>query len=149
MWSSIIRSIVWTLANILLIMFIDSLRLEEWIKQTLSVGLITQNILHALVCFLDPGTIFEDEEETYVTWRVYCMTCCLYRLRTSKHCLWCNRCVKKYDHHCSVFGKCIGKRNLIPFWAFIAISAVQGPLLVVIIIIHIASNWKITMITIF
>ena len=37
----------------------------------------------------------------------------------TKHCNFCNICVEKMDHHCPWTGKCIGKRNLFPFYIFI------------------------------
>jgi predicted amidophosphoribosyltransferase len=95
-------------------------------------------VLHFLICFMDAGTIFEDEEDSGREERAYCVTCALYRLRSSRHCVFCNRCVRWYDHHCSVFGKCIGKRNLVPFWLFILISGLEMPVLIVIVISHIS-----------
>ena len=35
----------------------------------------------------------------------------------SVHCYICDTCVLEYDHHCGVFGKCIGQNNLILFKA--------------------------------
>ena len=35
------------------------------------------------------------------------------------HCVYCNICVKDYDHHCPWIGKCIGKYNKIPFYLFL------------------------------
>ena len=35
------------------------------------------------------------------------------------HCDICQVCVKKYDHHCPWTGKCIGEKNIIPFYVFI------------------------------
>ncbi len=80
-------------------------------------------ILYMLLFFLDPGTVFDHEEETFSEERIYCLTCEIYRNISTKHCSFCNRCCKKYDHHCSVFGKCIGKRNLLIFYLFIINTA--------------------------
>lgn len=35
------------------------------------------------------------------------------------HCIFCNICVKGYDHHCVWIGKCVGKYNKIPFYFFL------------------------------
>ena len=35
------------------------------------------------------------------------------------HCIYCNICIKDYDHHCPWIGKCIGKYNKIPFFLFL------------------------------
>ena len=35
------------------------------------------------------------------------------------HCNTCQVCVKNYDHHCPWTGKCIGERNLTPFYIFL------------------------------
>ena len=35
------------------------------------------------------------------------------------HCNICQVCVKNHDHHCPWTGKCIGERNLIPFYIFL------------------------------
>ena len=35
------------------------------------------------------------------------------------HCIYCNICIKNYDHHCPWIGKCIGQYTKIPFYFFI------------------------------
>ena len=35
------------------------------------------------------------------------------------HCDICQVCVKKQDHHCPWTGKCIGEKNIVPFYIFI------------------------------
>ena len=34
------------------------------------------------------------------------------------HCIDCDICIQKYDHHCTWAGKCIGKKNVIFFYCF-------------------------------
>jgi hypothetical protein len=33
------------------------------------------------------------------------------------HCEECNICINGYDHHCDLFSKCIGSRNIIYFYS--------------------------------
>lgn len=35
------------------------------------------------------------------------------------HCVFCNICVKNYDHHCPWIGKCVARYTLIPFYIFL------------------------------
>ncbi|KAL0244806.1 hypothetical protein GEMRC1_008888 [Eukaryota sp. GEM-RC1] len=43
-----------------------------------------------------------------------CPKCSLTQPNRSKHCLYCHRCVERYDHHCFWLGNCIGGKN--HFW---------------------------------
>lgn len=36
------------------------------------------------------------------------------------HCYDCDRCCRRYDHHCPVLGNCIGKRNTCSFYGVVA-----------------------------
>lgn len=35
------------------------------------------------------------------------------------HCVYCNICIKNYDHHCPWIGKCVGSYTKIPFYLFL------------------------------
>jgi hypothetical protein len=48
-----------------------------------------------------------------------CSMCNVYREGGTAHCYDCNACVLQLDHHCPWTGKCIGKHNLRPFYAFL------------------------------
>ena len=51
----------------------------------------------------------------------YCNICKLWanKEKNTMHCNDCNICVEGIDHHCPWTGKCIGERNLIPFYIFL------------------------------
>ena len=52
---------------------------------------------------------------------VKCSKCNIIVPRTFRisHCNICQVCVKNHDHHCPWTGKCIGERNLMPFYLFL------------------------------
>ena len=52
----------------------------------------------------------------------YCRFCDFYYPSNGKkieHCAFCQVCVNNLDHHCDVIGKCVGRKNLFWFYAFI------------------------------
>ena len=51
----------------------------------------------------------------------FCDICKLWanKEKKTRHCYDCNICIEGYDHHCPWTGKCIGKKNFIPFTIFV------------------------------
>ena len=51
----------------------------------------------------------------------YCTVCKIWinMEKKTKHCNYCNICIEGMDHHCPWTGKCIGRKNLIPFYLFL------------------------------
>lgn len=55
--------------------------------------------------------------------RHYCGKCRIVRLPGVKHCNFCHVCIKEYDHHCGVVGKCSGKNSYFPMQVWICANA--------------------------
>lgn len=45
----------------------------------------------------------------------YCMRCHHFRPPESGHCYTCDSCIEHWDHHCPIFGGCVGKKNIVAF----------------------------------
>ncbi|KAL4449233.1 hypothetical protein ABPG74_015615 [Tetrahymena malaccensis] len=50
---------------------------------------------------------------------ILCSECNLVKPERSKHCYFCQRCVKVYDHHCPWVNNCIGANNYLIFFTFL------------------------------
>lgn len=48
-----------------------------------------------------------------------CPDCKVIRTTRSRHCVACNRCVERFDHHCPWINNCIGIRNHNYFYSYI------------------------------
>ena len=72
-----------------------------------------------LTFIINPGIIYSDKKTHE---KIYCSDCqFLYPISNKKmeHCYTCRICVCKYDHHCDVIGKCVGKYNTALFLLFV------------------------------
>jgi len=48
-----------------------------------------------------------------------CTHCGATRQEGTYHCEDCNLCIRQYDHHCPLTGKCIGEGNILFFYGFL------------------------------
>mmetsp|Transcript_33486 Transcript_33486/g.58668 ORF Transcript_33486/g.58668 Transcript_33486/m.58668 type:complete len:221 (+) Transcript_33486:884-1546(+) len=81
--------------------------------------------MYVVVNMKDPGYIKKEPGTTYLG--LYskhdianiCAECSVYRMPRARHCMCCNRCVEKFDHHCPWINNCIGAKNLGVFYGFL------------------------------
>ncbi|TMW61650.1 hypothetical protein Poli38472_010713 [Pythium oligandrum] len=74
--------------------------------------------MYAMVGCTNPGIVertLDPPDDTYT----FCDHCESYRPEGALHCLDCRACIEEYDHHCPWTGKCIGKRNVRYFYAWL------------------------------
>mmetsp|Transcript_43287 Transcript_43287/g.135503 ORF Transcript_43287/g.135503 Transcript_43287/m.135503 type:complete len:152 (+) Transcript_43287:376-831(+) len=62
-----------------------------------------------------------DDDELLRLGYTMCSICEVPRPPGAQHCYDCDVCVEDLDHHCPWSGKCIGRRNLVYFRAFLAL----------------------------
>ena len=58
--------------------------------------------------------LFNSEEK-------FCNKCNMDKINRSKHCIICDKCIEKFDHHCVWINNCVGGRNIKYFYYFIFI----------------------------
>ena len=92
------------------------------------------------IVFREPGQDGRDEEGSAPKDMRYCALCDLYRPKDAYHCYDCELCVLELDHHCPWTGKCIGKRNLRAFYAFLTALSVHTLYVALVTLVYFATD---------
>ncbi|XP_077334807.1 palmitoyltransferase ZDHHC12 isoform X1 [Lithobates pipiens] len=94
--------------------------------------------LYFAVSLMDPGYVLSDSEKTFPEFAEQetskmisstvpmrrCGYCLLKRPMRARHCKSCNRCVRRYDHHCPWIENCVGEKNHRVFMLYLVVQLV-------------------------
>jgi palmitoyltransferase len=75
-------------------------------------GIIKSNNITNLKKKYPYDFLFNTEEK-------FCKKCNFEKINRSKHCIICDKCIEKFDHHCVWINNCVGAKNLKYFYYFI------------------------------
>lgn len=96
----------------------------------ISLVLFLGSLFSGIYTFLaNPGVTFKEKNNNnYTGFKNYFCPNCNFTYpkndTTYTHCYVCEVCAPKSDHHCGVFGKCIGYKNKVTFYLFPAFSII-------------------------
>ena len=102
---------------------------SDWLLFTSQI-LFGAAVLFCIIVWLsDPGYIKKDEKMDFVALldtleaSCLCPDCEVIRTPRCRHCMLCQRCVDRYDHHCPWVNNCIGKGNYVQFYIFVLLQS--------------------------
>uniref|UniRef100_A0A7S1M644 Palmitoyltransferase n=1 Tax=Neobodo designis TaxID=312471 RepID=A0A7S1M644_NEODS len=72
----------------------------------------------------------------------YCYTCELVREPRMSHCAVCDNCVRRFDHHCTFIGACIGAGNFGHFYALLVASTLSMGFVIGTLTFYIIHWWN-------
>ena len=50
-----------------------------------------------------------------------CAYCCIKQTARTRHCLFCDVCIERFDHHCPWIDNCVGQGNFVMFYVYLVI----------------------------
>lgn len=107
-------------------------------KLIVTCSFILSVVSGLLTYLLNPGITFKESDNNKGI-EYYCPICNFKYPKNEKkyeHCSLCNICIPGADHHCGIFEKCIGRKNLVCFYLFPIFSI----LLLVVFVISLFYN---------
>ena len=88
-------------------------------------------VFYTLLLMIDPGVkrkrTLEDLKNSLrknVDLTKCCYKCFILKTKTSKHCIVCDCCYEKFDHHCFWINKCVAKNNFVLFIIFLFLTSI-------------------------
>lgn len=127
--------------TMILIIIIEFTVVKNIAFKIIASALFLGSLITGLYTFLvNPGVTFKEEESNNQNEKnFYCKECNFTYPKNEKkylHCYACGVCAPNSDHHCGVFGKCIGKKNKVTFYLFPTISIILLIICFVSILYH-------------
>ena len=110
----------------ILILVIEFLVIKNIIYDIISLALFLLSILTGILTYIiNPGTTFKENNKEGNNH--HCGICNFTYPKSDKkyeHCSMCEICIAGPDHHCGIFEKCIGRKNLFCFYLFPTFSII-------------------------
>ena len=119
--------------------------IEPWKQITFNVTLITFFLDYTALIILNPGIIIKNEKiDDNHKELIYCRKCKIHVLmeKNTEHCVDCDVCVKKLDHHCSVVKRCITNRNFLLFVGMVVLFILIYIFSLVNLILYLVGSYK-------
>ncbi len=127
----------------ILILILEFFVVKSIVFQIISLALFLGSLVTGLVTYLVcPGITFKEKEEYENNKNLknfYCQQCNFTYPKNKmsyQHCFPCGVCIPDSDHHCGVFGKCIGHGNKLAFYLFPTFSIIMLIICFVSVLYH-------------